>query len=86
LDHLSLNSNDDNQFLNTACPAREDNVSLMLDQSIQVHNDETDGQPIHRQRSRPQIIPPAPTRQNPRRNVGASWCGKGPHNVQRRNI
>jgi len=51
-----------------------------------VHNDKTDDQPIHRQRSRRQIIPSAPTRYNAIRNVGAPWCGTGPPNAQRRNI
>jgi len=42
LGRLSLNSIEDNQFLNTAWPSREDDVSLTLGQSSQVHNDETD--------------------------------------------
>jgi len=63
-------------------PIREDDVSLMLGQSSQVHNDKTDDEPIHRQRSRRQIIPPTPTRQNPPRNAGAPWCGTRPHNAQ----
>lgn len=74
LSRLSLNFND-NVFLNMAWPTREDNVSLTLGQSSQMHNDETEDQPIHRQRSQHQIIPIPPTRQNPPRNVGPPWCG-----------
>jgi hypothetical protein len=87
LGRLSLNSIEENQFLNTTWPSREDDVSLTLGQSSQVHNDETDDQPIHRQRSRRQIIPPAPTRHNAARNAGAPWCGTGPRppNARRRN-
>jgi len=85
LGRLSLNSIEDNQFLNTTWPSREDAVSLTLGQSSQVHNNETDDQPIHRQISRRQIISPAPTRRNATRNAGAPWCGTGPPNARRRN-
>ncbi|AES60817.1 hypothetical protein MTR_1g071230 [Medicago truncatula] len=79
LGRLSLNSIEDNQFLNTAWPTREDDLSLTLGQSSQVHNDQTDGQPIHRQGSWHQIILPI-------RNVEALWYGTVPHNAQKRNI
>jgi len=75
LGRLSLNPIEDNQFLNTKWLNREDDVSLTLGQSRQLHNDETDDQSIHRQRSRRQIIPSTPTRHNATRNAGAPWCG-----------